>query len=136
MRGGAARRPFERTNRHGGSDDLRTRTTFAIAASLLAIAVSPHLIAQRASGAQTGGAGTWLERTPWGHPDLRGERTSEGEYGVLWLPEIRSAQNRKLRLVIWLPCTRHLCLSDQAAGLMSSAEAVLAQVDRVSGEGA
>jgi hypothetical protein len=25
---------------------------------------------------------TWNERTPWGHPDLQGEWTSEGEYGV------------------------------------------------------
>ena len=61
---------------------MRTRITFAIAASVLAIAASAHLIAQSAPGAQTSRAGTWLERTPWGHPDLRGEWTSEGEYGV------------------------------------------------------
>jgi hypothetical protein len=61
---------------------MRTRIAFVIAASLLAIAASAHLIAQRAPGAQTSRAGTWLERTPWGHPDLRGEWTSEGEYGV------------------------------------------------------
>jgi hypothetical protein len=61
---------------------MRTRITFAIAASLLAIAAAAHLIAQRAPGAQTSRAETWLERTPWGHPDLQGEWTSEGEYGV------------------------------------------------------
>jgi hypothetical protein len=61
---------------------MRTRITFAIAASLMAIAASVHLAAQRAPGAQTSRVGTWLERTPWGHPDLRGEWTSEGEYGV------------------------------------------------------
>jgi hypothetical protein len=51
-------------------------------ASLLAIAASAHLVAQaRATGAQTSEA-TWLERTRWGDPDLQGEWTSEGEYGV------------------------------------------------------
>ena len=59
---------------------MRTRITVVIAASLLAIAASAHLIAQRAP--QTNRAGTWLERTPWGDPDLHGEWTSEGEYGV------------------------------------------------------
>jgi hypothetical protein len=61
---------------------MRTGITLGIGASLLAIAASAHLIAHRAPGAQTSRAGTWLERTPWGHPDLQGEWTSEGEYGV------------------------------------------------------
>jgi len=61
---------------------MRTRITFGIAASLLAIAASAHLIAQRTPGAQVSREGTWLERTPWGDPDLQGEWTSEGEYGV------------------------------------------------------
>src|SRR5512134_1508178 len=52
-----------------------------ITASLLAIAASAHLIAQRTPGAQTS-QGTWLERTLWGDPDVQGEWTSEGEYGV------------------------------------------------------
>jgi hypothetical protein len=60
---------------------MRTRITFGITASLLAIVASAHLIAQRTPGAQTTEA-TWLERTPWGDPDLQGEWTSEGEYGV------------------------------------------------------
>jgi hypothetical protein len=61
---------------------MRTRISLGIAAILLAIAVSAHLIAQRTPGAPTRGARTWLERTPWGDPDLQGEWTSEGEYGV------------------------------------------------------
>src|SRR5512134_303010 len=52
-----------------------------ITASLLAIAASAHLIAQRTPRTQSSQA-TWLERTPWGDPDLQGEWTSEGEYGV------------------------------------------------------
>jgi hypothetical protein len=39
---------------------------------LLALAASARLVAQRPAGA----------RTPWGDPDLQGEWTSEGEYGV------------------------------------------------------
>ena len=60
---------------------MRTRTTFGITAILLAIVASAHLIAQRTPRTQTSQA-TWLERTPWGDPDLQGEWTSEGEYGV------------------------------------------------------
>jgi hypothetical protein len=33
-------------------------------------------------GAQTARDATWRGRTPWGDPDLHGEWTSEGEYGV------------------------------------------------------
>ena len=59
------------------------RITLAIAASLMSVAVHVHLLAQtRAPGAQTSGNGTWLERTSWGDPDLQGEWTSEGEFGV------------------------------------------------------
>ena len=62
---------------------MNIRITLAIAASLLTVAVHVHLVAQtRSPGAQTSGNGTWLERTSWGHPDLQGEWTSEGEFGV------------------------------------------------------
>jgi hypothetical protein len=60
---------------------MSTRIAVGIAASLLALAASAHLIAQR-SPARTSGETTWAERTPWGDPDLQGEWTSEGEYGV------------------------------------------------------
>ena len=33
-------------------------------------------------GAQTKGDATWRGRTPWGDPDIHGEWTTEGEYGV------------------------------------------------------
>ena len=59
---------------------MRSRIAFGILVSLLAFVVSAHLIAQRAAGTQTGGER--IERTPWGDPDLQGEWTSEGEYGV------------------------------------------------------
>ena len=35
-----------------------------------------------AAGAQTNREGTWTGRTLWGDPDLQGEWTAEGEYGV------------------------------------------------------
>ena len=61
---------------------MRTRITLGIAASLLAMTASAHLIAQRRPGAGASRERTWLERTPWGDPDRQGEWTSEGEYGV------------------------------------------------------
>ena len=61
---------------------MRTRITFGVAAILSALAASAHLVAQRAPGAETSSASAWLEQTPWGDPDLQGEWTSEGEYGV------------------------------------------------------
>ena len=62
---------------------MNIRITVAIAASLLTVAVHVHLVAQtRSPGAQTSGNGTRLERTSWGDPDLQGEWTSEGEFGV------------------------------------------------------
>src|SRR5687768_3826937 len=53
-----------------------------IAVALLALTVSSHLVAQpRPAGAQAS-ANSWTGRTLWGDPDLQGEWTSEGEYGV------------------------------------------------------
>jgi hypothetical protein len=50
---------------------------------LLAIGAAVHLVAQtRAAGTQTNREGTWTGRTSWGDPDVQGEWTSEGEYGV------------------------------------------------------
>ncbi len=54
-----------------------------IAAGAFAIAMSAHVIwLTRPAGAQTNRDATWRARTPWGDPDLHGEWTSEGEYGV------------------------------------------------------
>ena len=61
---------------------MRIAVALTIAAAALALAASVHVVAQtRAGGAQTSNGG-WSGRTPWGDPDLEGEWTSEGEYGV------------------------------------------------------
>lgn len=56
---------------------------WTLAAAALAITVSVQSLAQ------TNRASTWNARTPWGDPDLQGEWTTEGEYGV---PLERAAQ--------------------------------------------
>jgi hypothetical protein len=48
-------------------------------AVVLTLSVAP---APPAADAQTGRQGAWNGRTLWGDPDLQGEWTSEGEYGV------------------------------------------------------
>jgi hypothetical protein len=61
---------------------VSTRTTRAIIAASLAMAASTHVLWFHARvDAQANRAG-WSERTPWGDPDVQGEWTSEGEYGV------------------------------------------------------
>jgi hypothetical protein len=56
---------------------------WTITIGVLATAASAHLAGQRrAAGASTSREGTWTARTQWGDPDLQGEWTSEGEYGV------------------------------------------------------
>jgi len=62
---------------------MKIRIVPAITACVFATATLVHLPGStRAAGAQTIGAGTWSERTSWGDPDLQGQWTSEGEYGV------------------------------------------------------
>ena len=62
---------------------MHVRMTWTIAAGVLAIAASAHLIGlTRSAGAQTSRGETWSQRTLWGDPDLQGKWTSEGEYGV------------------------------------------------------
>jgi hypothetical protein len=51
-------------------------STWTFAAVALAIAASLQ------SFAQSGRESAWNARTPWGDPDLQGEWTTEGEYGV------------------------------------------------------
>jgi hypothetical protein len=58
-------------------------TTRTIAAAAFAIALSAHLMwTTWPVRAQTGRETARGGRTPWGDPDLHGEWTSEGEYGV------------------------------------------------------
>jgi hypothetical protein len=60
-----------------------------IAAAALALALSVRLVAQTTGAAPSSRDGTWTARTAWGDPDVQGEWTSEGEYGV---PLERAAQ--------------------------------------------
>ncbi len=62
---------------------MSARTAVTMAAAAMAVAVSVHSQGlPRTAAAQTNRVGTWMERTLWGDPDLQGEWTSEGEYGV------------------------------------------------------
>ena len=60
---------------------MNARIAGTVAAATIAI-VSLHLSGPVRAGAQTSRANAWSERTSWGDPDLQGEWTSEGEYGV------------------------------------------------------
>jgi hypothetical protein len=53
-----------------------------MAASAMALAISVHLPAHTHVAAQSTRDTASNERTPWGDPDLQGEWTTEGEYGV------------------------------------------------------
>ena len=63
---------------------MKARITWTMAVGgALAIVAAMHLAGlTRPVAAQTGRGATWSERTQWGDPDLQGEWTSEGEYGV------------------------------------------------------
>src|SRR5688500_19905072 len=62
---------------------MKPRIILTIAASLVSVSTSIHLAGlPRSAAAQTSREGTWTARTLWGDPDLQGEWTAEGEYGV------------------------------------------------------
>ena len=62
---------------------MTPRLTWTITAVAVAITASVHVVGQtRAATSAPGRGATWNERTLWGDPDLQGEWTSEGEYGV------------------------------------------------------
>ena len=62
---------------------MTAKTTRTIAAAVFAMAVSAHpMWMTRRIDAQTRAETAWRARTPWGDPDLHGEWTTEGEYGV------------------------------------------------------
>ncbi len=70
---------------------VKARITWMITASAFAMTALVHLaLLTRPAGAQTSRETAWSNRTPWGDPDLQGEWTSEGEYGV---PFERPAQS-------------------------------------------
>ena len=60
---------------------MHTRATWTFVVITIAIAISVHVPAQTPN-TPANSAGVWNERTPWGDPDLQGEWTTEGEYGV------------------------------------------------------
>ena len=62
---------------------MRARNTWTITAGAFAVLASTHLLGlMRPADAQTSRAAAWSGRTAWGDPDLHGEWTTEGEYGV------------------------------------------------------
>jgi hypothetical protein len=63
---------------------MTARIIYTITAGMLAMVASVHLTGQTrpAPPADSSRERTWTGTTPWGDPDLQGEWTSEGEYGV------------------------------------------------------
>src|SRR5215813_12814951 len=62
---------------------MTARITRMLAAGVCAMAASAHLTwLAHPVAAQTARDTTWRGRTSWGDPDLHGEWTTEGEYGV------------------------------------------------------
>src|SRR4249919_2686004 len=62
---------------------MTAKTTRTIAAAVFAMTLSAHPVwLTRPIDAQTRAETAWRARTPWGDPDLHGEWTTEGEYGV------------------------------------------------------
>jgi hypothetical protein len=55
--------------------------TITVGALVMTASVCAHWLT-RAADAQTRRDATWSGRTPWGDPELQGEWTSEGEYGI------------------------------------------------------
>jgi hypothetical protein len=60
---------------------MTVQVAFRIGAAVLGLALSVRLVAQTPAGAPAS-RDAWTARTAWGDPDLQGEWTSEGEYGV------------------------------------------------------
>ena len=69
---------------------MKARIVLMVTACLVTISMAMHLTAQpRQATTETSRSAAFAGRTPWGDPDLQGEWTAEGEYGV---PFERSAQ--------------------------------------------
>jgi hypothetical protein len=61
---------------------MKVLIVLATAAGAVALALSTDLVAQTGATGARPGDRPWTGRTLWGDPDLQGEWTSEGEYGV------------------------------------------------------
>ena len=61
---------------------MNARVICRMAVSAIALVVSVQLPAQTRGASQVNRDTGWSERTSWGDPELQGEWTTEGEYGV------------------------------------------------------
>ena len=61
---------------------MNVQIALRVAAAVLVLAASGHAVAQTRSTTVRTDERSWTGRLPWGEPDLQGEWTSEGEYGV------------------------------------------------------
>ena len=69
---------------------MKARIVLMVTGCLVTISMAMHLTAlPRQAGTETSRSAAFAGRTPWGDPDLQGEWTAEGEYGV---PFERAAQ--------------------------------------------
>jgi hypothetical protein len=62
--------------------EMTSRNILLISAGAMIMIFAAPLAAQTNPGGAERSAQGWLERTSWGDPDLEGEWTSEGEFGV------------------------------------------------------
>src|SRR5687767_14895588 len=65
-----------------GDVDMNARAILTTTAAVLAISALVHVGEESIAGAQATRAETATARTSWSDPDLQGEWTAEGEYGV------------------------------------------------------
>jgi hypothetical protein len=61
---------------------VKSRIILAVGASAFAAVLGAQLAPPTSADGDKTSSGAWLQRTPWGDPDLQGEWTSEGEFGV------------------------------------------------------
>ena len=61
---------------------MNARVIWNLAVTVIIIAISVQLLAQTRSAGPANRDAGWSGRTSWGDPDLQGEWTTEGEYGV------------------------------------------------------
>ena len=62
---------------------MNIRIVWSATAAAWAVALCAHLAGlTRLAEAQSDSASEWAQRTPWGDPNLQGEWTTEGEFGV------------------------------------------------------
>src|SRR5688572_10060563 len=88
-----------------GGQDMNARVNWNVAVAAIAVAISVQLPAQTQRASSSNRDAGWSERTAWGDPDLQGEWTTEGEYGV---PLERPAQFGTRQFLIDAEYTKRL----------------------------